>query len=100
MYLDMRWTMSGEEFCQHVYQEWLLSEVMRRRIAAPGLLEAWRDPEQYDVFGAWMLAQWFGSIKPTTDPVKQAKASEMYIGMGLSTYAREARNKYGHEVRQ
>lgn len=91
IYLNKVWASWGEQFCAPIFTEWLLSESMLRNIDSPGLLEAWRDPRRYDVFGAWTAADWYGNIKPTTDMKKQTEASKMMIIEGLSTHAREAR---------
>lgn len=91
IYLNMRWSIEGETFAGPIYQEWLLSEVLQQSISAPGLLQAWRDPQRYDIFGAWVAADWYGSIKPSTDMLKQAKGSKLLVNEGWSTNAREAR---------
>lgn len=91
IYLNKIWSDWGETFCDPIYSEWLISEVLIGRIQAPGLLDAWRDPMQYDKLAAWLATEWNGSIKPSTDMLKQVKASELLIAGGLSTRAREAR---------
>lgn len=91
IYLNLRWAKSGEELCSPVYNEWLVSEALNRKIAAPGLLEAWRDPSRHDILSAWVSVDWYGSIKPSTDTLKQAKGSQLLVGEGWSTNAREAR---------
>lgn len=91
IYLNKIWSEFGEDFCMPIYVEWLVSEVLIGKIPAQGLLEAWRNPEQFDLFGAWICTDWYGSIKPSTDTVKQVKGSGMLIDRGLSTHAREAR---------
>lgn len=91
IYLNMRWSIEGETFAGLIYQEWLISETLLQNISAPGLLQAWRNPSQYDIFGAWIAADWYGSIKPSTDMLKQAKGSKLLVNEGWSTNAREAR---------
>ena len=91
IYLNKIWAMWGETFCMPIYIEWLLSETLMQKITAPSLLSSWRDPEQYDIFGAWVCTEWYGSIKPSTDQLKQVKASELLVAGGYSTRAREAR---------
>lgn len=91
IYLNKVWMEWGENFCQPIYVEWLLSEVLRNKVNAPGLLDAWRDPTAYDIFGAWTMADWYGSIKPSTDMLKQARGSKLLVDEGWSTNAREAR---------
>lgn len=91
IYLNLRWTKSGEELCGPVFNEWIVAEVLNRKITAPGLLEAWRDPAKHDIFSAWTSVDWYGSIKPSTDVLKQAKGSKLLVGEGWSTNARESR---------
>ena len=91
IYLNKVWSDWGETFCSPIYVEWMLSETLLQKIATPGLLQAWRNPSQYDIFGAWTLTDWYGSIKPSTDMLKQAKGSKLLVDEGWSTNAREAR---------
>jgi capsid protein len=91
IYLNKVWSDWGETFCTPIYIEWLISETLLQKINAPGLLQSWRNPEQYDIFGAWVSVEWYGSIKPSTDMLKQAKGSKMLVDEGWSTNAREAR---------
>lgn len=91
IYLNRIWTEFGEQFCSPIYNAWLVSEVLNRKISAPGLLDAWRDPAKYDLFSAWVAVDWYGSIKPSTDTFKQARGSKLLVEEGWSTNAREAR---------
>lgn len=91
IYLNKIWSDWGETFCTPIYADWLLSEALLQKIPAPGLVQAWRDPSQYDILGAWLTVDWYGSIKPSTDMLKQAKGSKMLVAEGWSTNAREAR---------
>ena len=104
IYINRVWSEWGERFCSPIYTEWLISEALLRNIDAVGFLEAWRDPTKYDVFGAWILADWYGSIKPSTDMLKQTKASAMLVRNGWSTNARESRvltgTKFSGNVRR
>ena len=89
--INRTWGDFGETLCTPIYIEWLISETLLQKITAPGLLQAWRDPRGYDVFGAWTATEWYGSIKPSTDMLKQAKGSKILTDEGWSTNAREAR---------
>lgn len=100
IYLNKIWVDFGETFCTPVYIEWLLAETLTQKIIAPGLLQAWRSPNQYDVFGSWVMVDWYGSIKPSTDTVKQGKGSKLLLELGLTTHAREARGATGTKFTQ
>lgn len=92
IYLNKIWSNWGETFCTPVYIEWLISEsLLGKNTKAAGLLQSWRDNSRYDIFGAWTAVEWYGSIKPSTDMVKQTKGSEALVKNGWSTNAREAR---------
>ena len=91
MLLNELWSDWGEAFCTPIEKEWLISEVLNGKIKADGLIQAWRDPMQQDIFGAWSLVDWFGSIKPSTDMRKQAQGSEILVKQGWSTNSRESR---------
>jgi lambda family phage portal protein len=87
----------GADFCQPIYQEWLLSEVLSQKIITSGqqLLNAWRDPLKYDIFGAWLKSDWSGAVKPSTDPLKQTKAYERKVANGWITNDRAAKELNG-----
>jgi lambda family phage portal protein len=85
----------GDDFCQPIYIEWLISEVLAGRIAAQGLLEAWRDPSKFDRLAAWFSADWSGAIKPSVDLTKQATGYTALIEQGLITRDRAARETTG-----
>lgn len=91
IYLNKIWSDWGETFCSPIYVEWLIAESLLQKVMTPGILEAWRDPSKYDIFGAWTAVDWYGSIKPSTDMLKQAKGSKMLVNEGWSTNARESR---------
>ena len=91
IYLNRVWGEFGEEFCSPIYVDWMVSEALLGKIKAPGMLRAWRLPQMFDVFAAWTMVDWYGSIKPSTDMLKQAKGSELLVRNAWSTHAREAR---------
>jgi capsid protein len=93
--INRTWGDFGETFCSPIYIEFLLSEVLLQKINAPGLLQAWRNPTEYAVFAAWSSVDWYGSIKPSTDTLKQAKGSQLLVSEGWTTNAREARINTG-----
>lgn len=85
----------GDDFCQPIFVEWLLSEVLAGRVVAAGLLDAWRDPSKFDQFAAWTSADWSGAIKPSVDLVKQANGYELLVKQGFISRDRAARETTG-----
>lgn len=102
--INRTWGDWGETFCTPIYADWLLSEALLQKIPAPGLVQAWRNPAQYDILGAWLTVDWYGSIKPSTDMLKQAKGSKILVTEGWSTNARESRvisgTKYSRNIKR
>lgn len=104
IYINKVWGSFGGGFCSPIYEDWLISEVLNGKIRADGFLDAWRNPLKHDIFGAWVSAVWYGSIKLSTKAIDQAKASKMYVEQGWSTHTREARittgTKFDKNVQQ
>jgi len=97
MYLDRMRAGFGEEFCSPIYQDFLISDVLQGNTKADGLLSAWRDPAQWDKFGAWVLADWAGAIKPSVDLLKEVRAYKELVGEGWITRDRAARELTGQK---
>lgn len=104
MYLDRVRTDFGRCFCAPIYNDWLLSEVLNERIAAAGMLDAWRDPRRHDLYAAWSSSEWTGHIKPSTDILKQARGYRVALDRGLTNYDRASREfsgtKFSKNVRK
>lgn len=93
--LRMVWGFIGDTFCTPIYKDWFLSEVLLGKIEADTYLASLRDPTQYDIRNAWTSVMWYGTVKPSTDTVKQTKGSKAMVDEGWSTNAREARELNG-----
>lgn len=72
------------DFCQPVYEIFLSEAVAGGRLKAPGFF---LDPL---VRKAYCGAQWNGPAQGQIDPVKEVKAAEKRISIGISTRQREA----------
>lgn len=95
LYLNVVRSEFGEQVCHPIYVELLLAEALARKIDAPGLLSAWRDPTLYDAFAAWTSSEWSGHIKPAVDFSKLVKGYKLAIDEGLITRDRAARELTG-----
>lgn len=95
MFLTRVRTQFGDDFCAPIYQEWLVSETLTGKIAAPGLLDAWRDWRRYDEFGGWAASDWAGQIKPAVDLSKLVGGYQEMCTEGFVTRDRAARELTG-----
>ncbi len=104
MFLDKERTIFSSDYSKPRYQNWLVSMVLTDRIKAPGLLESWRDPRKFEIFGAWIDSDWSGAIKPHVDPLKETSAYIKKDENGYSTKARSTREltgmKYSRNIKQ
>ncbi len=85
----------GKQFCQPIYEDWLLSEVIANRVQAAGLFEAWITPASFTTLGAWNSATWCGHIKPAVDLSKLIAAYAEAIKEGFISRDRAARELFG-----
>lgn len=95
IYLNRIWSEWGEMFCAPIFTEWLICETLLGKTDPKGFMGSWNDPAKYDIFGAWTCVDWYGSIKPSTDTLKQARGAQILTQEGWSSNAREARQISG-----
>lgn len=84
----------ARDFCQPVYEIWLMEAVATGRIDAPGFFE---DPLTR---AAWCNAEWFGPTMSILDPVKDVTGSNLRVTYGLSTNEREAAEMTGSDFEE
>jgi capsid protein len=101
MFLEKTRTQWGAQFCQPIYRDWLLGELLNSSIQAEGFLESWRrdDTAGRYIVAAWTRAEWSGHVKPTTDPLKMAKGLDLMLALGLTNFTRAARETTGTKFR-
>ncbi|ANO58031.1 putative capsid protein [Shewanella phage SFCi1] len=85
MYLNQARDRYADTFTRIAYRSWLVAMTLTRRVTAPGLLEAWRDPMQFETFGAWTNSNWYGAVKEAVDLVKEVTGYEMMAENGYTT---------------
>jgi capsid protein len=78
-----------------VYESWFLSMVLLGKLNAPGFLEAWRNPQQYDIYGGWLSSDWTGAIKPSVDLLKEVKGYQVMVQEGWITNEKAAKELTG-----
>jgi lambda family phage portal protein len=90
----------GTHACAPIYEEWLVTEVLKGKIKAKGLREAIADPSQYEVYYAWVSADWCGQVKPAIQLLQLVTAYERMIAQGLITRERAAMELNGSDFRK
>lgn len=100
LFLDAVRSILADDFCQPIYVEWLVNEVLAQRVMADGLIDAWRrrrSGQGFEVFASWVHTDWAGAIKPSVDPVKLTRAYREQIAEGLTTRQRATREINGQK---
>ncbi len=79
------------DFCQPVYEIWLIEAVATGRLEAPGFFS---DPA---IRFAYSNAEWYGPSMSILDPIKDVNGAALRIQYGLSTPEREAAEMTGSD---
>lgn len=95
--IALSWSRQGSNFCQPIFEEWVIAESLLGKINLPGFMASLNDATRYDVRAAWVKCQWLGSVKPTTDPAKQIKAARERLELGLDSFATVCRALTGQK---
>ncbi|MDL2280333.1 phage portal protein [Selenomonadales bacterium OttesenSCG-928-I06] len=77
------------DFCQNVYERWLVEAIAIGRIDAPGFFE---DPL---IRAAWSKCSWYGPVPGQVDPEKEVRAAALRVSYGFSTNEEETRGMGG-----
>ena len=90
----LRRTWFARDFCQPIYEMWLVEAIATGRIEAPVFFD---DPL---IRKAWCNADWFGPTMSILDPVKDVNGSALRVTNGLSTREREAAEMTGTDLEE
>lgn len=85
----------ADQFLRPVYRSWLVAMALTRKLSAPGLLDAWRDPAKYEFFAAWTNSSWWGVVKEAVDLPKEVNGQKGLVDNGWSTRAAVSRQMTG-----
>jgi lambda family phage portal protein len=79
----------ARRFCDEVW-EWVIEEaVLTGRLDCPGFFD---DPGLRE---AWLGVDWIGAVRPSLDPLKDAKADEVDMATGAKTLAQVTTERTG-----
>ncbi|WP_432643390.1 phage portal protein [Acidaminococcus sp.] len=82
------------DFCQPIYEQWLMEAVATGRISCPGFFT---DPVKRR---AWCSADWFGPTMSILDPIKDVNGAALRVKYGLTTREREAAEMTGSDLEE
>lgn len=73
----------GSVYCQPVYEEWFINELIDGRISAPNFFE------NNHIRNAWLKSAWIGTGQQLLDPEKETNAAIKRMMYALSNFDRE-----------
>jgi len=76
IYLKYRAFKNAKDFCQLVYQEYIIQVVLLGDLILPGFLEVFFNPKEWQKKGAWLNAEWtaMSMSRPSVDMQREAGA--------------------------
>lgn len=100
VYLKYRTFKNAKDFCQIVYEEFIIQAVATGIIKLPNFLDIFQDSTRWQEKAAWLSCAWTGLSRPAVDRQKDVNASGKALDEGLTTFDIEARRTCGLSFRQ
>ena len=100
VYLKLRVAKNATDFCQIIYEEFVIQSVLNGKLVLPGFLNAFIYPSLWETKAAWLSASWSGINRPSVDRNKDVKAAHDALNDGLTTFDDECRRLNGKGFRE
>ena len=90
VYLKYRTFKNAKDFCQIVYEEFIIQSCIYGSLKLPGFLSVILDSSKWQEKAAWLQCAWTGINRPAVDRQKDVAASIQALDAGLTTYNDES----------
>lgn len=74
VYLKQSVKLRGAEYYQPIYETYMYQSALMGRYNALSLVQAWGNLAQWQIYGAWVNAEWSGISRPSVDIKKDVDA--------------------------
>lgn len=100
VYLKYRNFKNAKDFCQIIFEEFVIQAALNGMLNLPGFVMAFADSRLWQVKAAWLSCSWAGIARPSVERTKDVKAANDALDNGLTTFDDECRRLNGKSFRQ
>ena len=100
VYLKYRTFKNAKDFCQLIFEEFVIQSVITGQLSLPGFITDVIAGKNWRLKAAWLNCSWSGINRPSVDRGKDVKAAHDALNDGLTTFDDECRRINGKSFRQ